>query len=193
MGTAHHSRSRWAVPTLQNITMLRPDLLLVIATLLPLASFTLLVFVGKRMGNPLAGYLGTASIGGSFVCSMAALITWINGGDSWGMDKLPISVPLRWVPVGVFPGQQNSGYLDVGLFVDSVTVVMLAMITLVATLVHVFSIGYMHEDKRFPRFFTYLSLFCFSMLGLVIGDHPPALHLLGTRRPLLLPPDRVLV
>src|SRR5512133_3318030 len=46
---------------------------------------------------------------------------------------------------------------------------MFFMITLVATLVHVFSIGYMHEDKRFPRFFTYLSLFCFSMLGLVLG------------------------
>ena len=46
---------------------------------------------------------------------------------------------------------------------------MFSMITGVATLVHVFSIGYMHEDKRFPRFFTYLGLFCFSMLGLVIG------------------------
>src|SRR5207247_3017786 len=44
-----------------------------------------------------------------------------------------------------------------------------AMITLVSFLVHVFSIGYMAEDKRYPRFFTYLGLFCFSMLGLVIG------------------------
>src|SRR5947199_9399818 len=46
---------------------------------------------------------------------------------------------------------------------------MFSMITLVATLINIFSIGYMHEDKRFPRFFTYLSLFCFSMLGLVLG------------------------
>jgi len=46
---------------------------------------------------------------------------------------------------------------------------MFAMITLVAALVHVFSIGYMREDARYPRFFTYLGLFCFSMLGLVIG------------------------
>jgi len=46
---------------------------------------------------------------------------------------------------------------------------MFAMITLVATLIHVFSIAYMADDKRFPRFFTYLSLFCFSMLGLVLG------------------------
>src|SRR5438477_11858237 len=46
---------------------------------------------------------------------------------------------------------------------------MFAMVTLVSTLIFIFSIGYMHEDKRFPRFFTYLSLFCFSMLGLVLG------------------------
>ena len=47
--------------------------------------------------------------------------------------------------------------------------IMFVMITIVATSVHVFSIAYMHEDERFPRFFTYLGLFCFSMLGLVIG------------------------
>src|ERR1041385_5627358 len=46
---------------------------------------------------------------------------------------------------------------------------MFLMITLVATLVHIFSIAYMGEDKRFARFFTDLSLFCFSMLGLVLG------------------------
>src|SRR5439155_1777035 len=65
--------------------------------------------------------------------------------------------------------QDHEGYLDVGVFVDSLTITMFAMVTLVATLVHIFSIGYMGEDKRFPRFFTYLSLFCFSMLGLVVG------------------------
>jgi len=55
------------------------------------------------------------------------------------------------------------------VYVDSLTVLMFAMVTLVSTLVHIFSIGYMAEDKRFARFFTYLGLFCFSMLGLVIG------------------------
>src|SRR6266581_2445548 len=104
-----------------------PAFLLILATLLPLASFVILVFMGKRMGNPLAGYVGTAV------------------------------------------SQDHPGYLDIGVYVDSLTIAMFAMVTLVATLVHVFSIGYMLEDKRFPRFFTYLGLFCFSMLGLVIG------------------------
>jgi proton-translocating NADH-quinone oxidoreductase chain L len=81
---------------------------------------------------------------------------------------------MKWIPVGTDanPGgqaQDHPGWLDVGVYVDSLTILMFAMITLVATLVHIFSIGYMREDKRFPRFFTYLGLFCFSMLGLVLG------------------------
>src|SRR5436305_3428407 len=156
-----------------------PALLLVIATLLPLASFAVLVFLGKRMGNPLAGYVGTAAIGGSFECSLIAMMLWLGGGkynDShlgrlaeYGAGHRPINLPVKWIPVGSGLLQDHPGYLDVGVYVDSLTILMFAMITLVATLVHVFSIGYMAEDKRFPRFFTYLGLFCFSMLGLVIG------------------------
>src|SRR5450432_1734762 len=148
-----------------------PALLLTIATLLPLASFLILVFIGKRMGTPLAGVLGTLFIAGSFACSLLAMISWTSRPDtsSWGYEISPINMTAGWIPVGQWPGQKHPGYLDVGVYVDSLTIVMFAMITGVATLVHVFSIGYMREDKRFPRFFTYLGLFCFSMLGLVIG------------------------
>src|SRR5687768_3601882 len=148
-----------------------PALLLIIATLLPLASFVLLMFIGKRMGTPLAGYVGTLAIGGSFVCSLVAMILWAGVPDdsTWGMEKGPINIPMRWIPVGAGSDQDNPGYLDIGVYVDSLTIIMFGMVTLVATLVHVFSIGYMREDPRYPRFFTYLGLFCFSMLGLVIG------------------------
>ena len=166
-----------------------PALLLILATLLPLASFVILVFVGKRMGNPLAGYLGTAMIGGSFVCSILAMILWLSGGNytdgvhgliPYGAGKGPVNLPMKWIPIGHEGSpngvaQDHAGFLDVGVYVDSLTILMFAMVTLVATLVHVFSIGYMHEDKQFPRFFTYLGLFCFSMLGLVIGG--TTLHL----------------
>ena len=143
-----------------------PALLLLIATLLPLAAFVLLMFFGRRMGNPFAGYVGTASIAAAFVCSGLATYFWLSGGYA---GAKPINLPFQWVPTGPGENQTHPGYLDVGLYVDSLTVTMFFMITLVATLVHVFSIGYMAEDKRFPRFFTYLALFCFSMLGLVIG------------------------
>jgi proton-translocating NADH-quinone oxidoreductase chain L len=154
-----------------------PAFLLLIATLLPLIGFGVLLFVGKRMGT-LAGYVGTAVIGASFVCTLLAMISWYGGGTyagrDWGFGRGPINLPVRWLPIGTadYPAgidQDNPGYLDLGLFVDSLTFVVFAMVTLIATLVHIFSLGYMRGDERFPRFFTYLALFCFSMLGLVIG------------------------
>src|SRR5688500_6464498 len=147
-------------------------ILLTIATLLPLVSFLILVFMGRRMGNPIAGIVGTIFISGSFACSLVAMILWLtmgvnNPGTAAGAGAQPINLPYNWIPVGNWIS--NNGFLQIGLYVDSLTVVMFSMITLVAALVHVFSLGYVADDKRFPRFFTYLSLFCFSMLGLVIG------------------------
>src|SRR6185503_5096599 len=157
--------------------MPRPDYLLIIATILPLVSFTVLVFVGKRMGKPLAGIVATCAIGLGFLCSILAMIGWATGGEytpvgetaklKYGMGQFPINLPLDWVPAGYSAG--HTTFLKIGIYVDSLTIVMFAMITLVASLIHVFSIAYMADDKRFPRFFTYLSLFCFSMLGLVLG------------------------
>jgi proton-translocating NADH-quinone oxidoreductase chain L len=100
------------------------------------------------------------------------MIAWYSAGETttWGFEKQGRSI-CRTTGSRSAPGieQQRTGFLDIGIYVDSLTIAMFSMITLVATLVHVFSIGYMREDSRYPRFFTYLGLFCFSMLGLVIG------------------------
>ena len=81
-----------------------PALLLVIATLLPLAGFGLLLFLGKRMGTPLAGYVGTAFIGASFICTLLAMMLWYGSGTfrdhDWGFGKGPINLPIRWIPIG---------------------------------------------------------------------------------------------
>jgi NADH-quinone oxidoreductase subunit L len=142
-----------------------PALLLLIATLLPLASAALLLFVGKRMGTPLAGVVGTLFSGASMVASLAALATWLNvpPGGPYGAGQGPVLELVHWLPAG------TGAALDVGVYVDSLTIAMFAMVTLVALLVHIFSLGYMRSDERFARFFTYLGLFCFSMLGLVIA------------------------
>ena len=168
-----------------------PAFLLILATLLPLLSFVVLVFVGKRMGDPLAGYVGTAALAGSFVCSLLAVALWLTPRTfvdpvrhtriSVGSGHNPVNIPIRWIPIGSTSGpagigQDHPGYLDVGIYVDSLTVAMFAMITTVATLVHIYSIGYMAGAERFARYFTYLSLLCFSMMGLVIGG--TLLHIL---------------
>src|SRR5687768_5387540 len=103
-----------------------PALLLIIATLLPLASFVVLVFIGRRLGTPLAGWFATAAIGASFVCSVVAMGSWISQGSyagaTWGRNIAPINRPMKWIPVGTAadPGgqaQQHPGWLDVGVYV----------------------------------------------------------------------------
>src|SRR4029079_4949618 len=61
--------------------------------------------------------------------------------------------------------------IPLGVYIDNLAVIMFLMVTFIATLIHVYSIGYMHRDVRFARFFAYLSLFCFSMLGLVASSN----------------------
>jgi proton-translocating NADH-quinone oxidoreductase chain L len=142
-------------------------LLLTIATLLPLASFGVLAGVGRRMGSPIAGIVGTLFVAGSFVCSLAAMIVWLSldvaGGRAAGFGGQPIRLDWNWLPAG------GGRWLQLGLYVDSLTIVMFSMVTIVAALAHVFSMGYMADDRRFARFYTYLSLSCFSMLALVLG------------------------
>ncbi len=58
-----------------------------------------------------------------------------------------------------------------GVYIDNLSVLMFLMVSFIATLIHIYSMGYMHDDARYPRFFAYLSLFCFSMLGLVASSN----------------------
>jgi len=157
-----------------------PALFLLFATLLPLAGFVLLLFAGKRIGNPLSGWIGTLVISASFVCSIAAMVAWFQAdpghyqGSEWGEGYGPIEITFKWLPIGIGThlsgiSQDHAGWLDVGLYIDSLTIAMFAMITLVAALVHIFSVGYMRDDAGYHRFFAYLSLFSFAMLGLVLG------------------------
>ncbi|MEE8417510.1 MAG: NADH-quinone oxidoreductase subunit L, partial [candidate division Zixibacteria bacterium] len=66
-------------------------------------------------------------------------------------------------------GKEGSFVIPMGIYIDPLTAVMLLVVTLVAALVQIYSLGYMHGDPRFARYFAYLSLFTFSMLGLVLA------------------------
>jgi proton-translocating NADH-quinone oxidoreductase chain L len=81
-----------------------------------------------------------------------------------------------WIVLGAAgsaPGSSESTGLSIPLeiHIDNLAVLMFAMVSFIATLIHVYSMGYMHDDPRYPRFFMYLSLFCFSMLGLVASGN----------------------
>jgi proton-translocating NADH-quinone oxidoreductase chain L len=76
-----------------------------------------------------------------------------------------------WVSLGEGTGSAGQSLpalkIPLAVHIDNLTVIMFLMVTLISTLIHIYSMGYMHDDPRYPRFFAYLSLFCFSMLGLV--------------------------
>ena len=177
-------------------------ILLGLAWLLPLGSFALILFFGPRMGKAGrgAGFVATGTILLSLVLSITALIGWISAPDrplvapdyhashgEFHPPELADAVNGDWYTLAEF----GSLELTVGYYIDSLTIAMFCMVTLIASCIHIYSFGYMHEELedvtdplvtladgtplkrrgRFHRFFQYMSLFCFSMLGLVIAGN----------------------
>jgi len=127
----------------------------------PLAGFVLLMLMGPKLGEPRAGWLATLAMGGSFVSSVVVYIGLL-GEDAH--DRQYVQTLFEWVPAGDFQ-------VDIGFLVDPLSVTMTLFITGVGALIHLYSIGYMHGDPKFSKFFLYLNLFAFSMLMLVLGDN----------------------
>ncbi len=128
---------------------------------LPLAGFVLILLVGRRLGEPLAGWLGTVVVAGSFVASAATFLTLHGKGEE---HRQITQTLFTWLPVGGLK-------VNIGFLVDPLSITMCLFVTGVATLIHLYSIGYMHGDPQFSKFFVYLNLFVFSMLMLVLGDN----------------------
>ena len=128
-----------------------------IILLCPLAAFSifsLLSLAGRN--SPRQDLISTAAMLIAFVCSLLLFVT--------ANPENPDHQTLTWLPL-------ESVDFSMGFYFDSVTAVMLLVVTIVSSLVHIFSIGYMHGDPRYPRFFAFLSLFSFSMLFLVVSDN----------------------
>ncbi len=124
--------------------------------LCPLAAFAVFGLLGLANRRfPRQDYLSTAAMLIALACSFLLLREVV---------PKPEAHTLNWISLGDVT-------FSMGFYLDSVTVIMLIVVTLVSSLVHIFSIGYMHGDPRYPRFFAYLSLFSFSMLFLVVSDN----------------------
>jgi NADH-quinone oxidoreductase subunit L len=128
---------------------------------LPLAGFVTLVALGRRLGEPVAGWLATAACGGSF---LATLVVYVGLLGEHGEDRRFVQTLFEWIPAGGFS-------VDVAFLADPLSITMALFVTGVGTLIHLYSIGYMHGDRDFSKFFVYLNLFVFSMLVLVLGEN----------------------
>jgi NADH-quinone oxidoreductase subunit L len=128
---------------------------------LPLAGFLLLLWLGRRLGEPAAGWLATLMAVGSFVATVVAFV-FLLGRDAG--SRTVIDQVFTWVPVAGL-------HVDVALQLDPLSVMMALFVTGVGSLIHLYSIGYMHGEEQFGKFFLLLNLFLFSMLCLVLADN----------------------
>ncbi|HET7488762.1 MAG TPA: NADH-quinone oxidoreductase subunit L [Acidimicrobiales bacterium] len=129
--------------------------------LMPLAGFLLLVAFGKRAGDPSAGWIGVTAVAGAFLFTVLALFALLGRPSE---ERSVDQVLFTWIQVGGFK-------VSFALLLDQLSVTMALFVTGVSTLIHIYSVGYMKGDPRYPRFFVYLNLFVFSMLMLVLGDN----------------------
>jgi NADH-quinone oxidoreductase subunit L len=129
--------------------------------LLPLAGFLVLVAVGRRVGDPVAGWIGTVAVGGSFVVACIVLAGLIGlPGD----QRVVVHNYFTWFQTGGFS-------VPVGTLVDPLSMTMCMFVTFVSAFIHLYSIGYMKSDRDYTKFFIYMNLFVFSMLLLVLANN----------------------
>ena len=144
-------------------TGLTNPLLLAVATgllLLPLASFGILFFFGKEF--PRAG--NWLSIGSGIISLLLALFLF---AQIWNQPIM--HEQFTWFRL--FGMGQNARLFTAGVYLDNLTVLMLVLVTFIALLVQIYSVAYLHGDPHENRYFAFLSLFTFSMLGLLLADN----------------------
>ena len=130
---------------------------------LPLIGFVLLLLAGNLLGEPRAGWIATIAAGASFLVTLTVFVGLL-GRDSHSGERSYELVLFEWLPAG-------SLQVEAGFLVDPLSVTMALFVTGVGALIHLYSIGYMHGDPKYSKFFLYLNLFLFSMLMLVFGNN----------------------
>ncbi len=135
-------------------------LLMAILILSPLVGFLINGFRYKKHSANLAGSIATAAVFISFVSAVLLVVDLVGMPE----ESRRIAVTFfEWIAVDKL--QINAGFV-----IDQISAIMILVITGVGSLIHLFSIGYMHHDKGVAKFFAYLNLFIFNMLLLVLGD-----------------------
>jgi NADH-quinone oxidoreductase subunit L len=135
----------------------------ILIPLLPLIAFAINIIFGKWVIKDRAHWIAIPAVAGSFILSVVTF-TEVAAGRIINYDI------YSWIVSGDFR-------VSIGFLIDQLTAIMLIVVTSVSLLVHIYSVGYMHGDPGYYRFFSYLSLFTFSMLMLVTGNNLLQLYL----------------
>ena len=129
---------------------------------IPMFSFLFIGLIVRPYFEKLAGWVGTLALLFAALCSYSLAFDFFSAHTA---AKAIVPWSFEWLRFQ--PGFSVVG----GVLVDSISVMLMTVVTTVSFLVHLYSIGYMHEEEGYGRYFTYLSLFTFSMLGLVAAPN----------------------
>ncbi|WP_332735008.1 NADH-quinone oxidoreductase subunit L [Flavihumibacter sp.] len=134
--------------------------------LLPLVSFLLLGLFGRKYFRSSAGIIGTMALAASTIISFAAAYQYFFiDGQADGIYQKIVPFSISWLPFS------ESLSIDMGVLLDPISIMMLVVVSFVSLMVHIFSLGYMKGEERFSTYYSFLSLFTFSMLGLVLSSN----------------------
>src|SRR5215510_2460813 len=134
--------------------------------LLPLASFLLLGLFGRKYFKNFSGILGTASLLASTIISLSTAYDYFFiSGKVNGVYQQVIALKYTWLQFS--PGIS----IDMGIILDPISVMMIVVVTFISLMVHIYSLAYMKGEERYPTYYAFLSLFTFSMLGLVLSSN----------------------
>jgi NADH-quinone oxidoreductase subunit L len=128
----------------------------------PLLGATVNWFIGRRVRSE--KFIGAVACGAVGISTIVAFYLAFMSDGALSSEQPVFDHLWTWIQVGKFRA-------DFGLAMDHLSGLYALFVTFVAFLIHVFAVGYMHEDKGFYRFFTYLNLFMFAMLTLVLADN----------------------
>jgi NADH-quinone oxidoreductase subunit L len=129
--------------------------------LLPLAGSVFNMAFGKRLKRPFAGVIASLVVVASFAL---AVVAWLGLLGKPSGQRVYDFTLFNWISSGNL-------HLNVGAYLDPLSITMILFVTGISALIHVYSIGYMGHDERFSSFFVYLNLFVFAMLVLVLSDN----------------------
>lgn len=139
----------------------------IITILLPLFTFFVLGLLGMKMPKKTAGVIGTLSMLVTMVVSYGVALTYFfdpaNVVDGVRVAKSVFDE--TWLTLG------ENLKVTMGIYIDPISAMMLIVISTISMMVHLYSLGYMHGEKGFQRYYAFLSLFTFSMLGLVVATN----------------------
>ncbi|HSO77955.1 MAG TPA: NADH-quinone oxidoreductase subunit L [Bacteroidales bacterium] len=134
--------------------------------IIPFVTFVVLGLFGMKLKAKISGLVGTTALGIVTALSYITAFSYFSGnGMTDGVFQKIVAFNSVWLNL------TDQLHADIGFLLDPISVMMLIVVSTVSFMVHIYSLGYMKGEKGFERFYAFLSLFTFSMLGLVVATN----------------------